>query len=93
MFVTIVEWSLAALAVYVAIGVVFAAFFVTRLVARIDHLADGATVGFRLLIFPASAALWPMLARRVWSAHPDRGPVEHTPHRDRVRHDAARGEA
>jgi hypothetical protein len=35
--------------------------FVTRGAAAIDHAARGAGIGFRLFIFPASAALWPLL--------------------------------
>ncbi|MGE0481355.1 MAG: hypothetical protein AB7Q17_12880 [Phycisphaerae bacterium] len=49
---------------YVVVGVVFASAFVTRGVGRIDAAARGASPGFRLLIFPASAALWPLLLQR-----------------------------
>jgi hypothetical protein len=47
--------------VYVAVGLPFAAAFVSVGVARIDHAARAAPLGFRLIIFPASAALWPVL--------------------------------
>jgi hypothetical protein len=50
-------------AVYAAIGVVFAAAFVTLGVARVDHAARGAPWSFRALIFPGAAALWPVLLR------------------------------
>lgn len=49
------------LAVYAAIGVAFALAFVTVGVARVDAAARGAPLGFRILIFPGSVALWPML--------------------------------
>jgi hypothetical protein len=49
---------------YVAAGVVFAAAFVTWGVQRVDPAARGARLGFRLLILPGSAALWPLLLRR-----------------------------
>lgn len=49
---------------YVAAGVVFAVAFVTRGVQRIDPAAKGAPLGFRLLILPGCAALWPMLLGR-----------------------------
>jgi hypothetical protein len=88
MWIHVVEWSLLALGAYVAIGLVFGVCFVAKLVERIDHLARGSTLGFRMLIFPASVALWPWLARRVWSAQPDREPVERSPHRDAARGDA-----
>jgi len=70
-------------AVYCAVGILLAIPFILRGVNRIDPLADQGTLGFRLLIFPASVALWPLLIRR-WR----RGngpPEEHNPHRDLAR--------
>lgn len=52
------------LGAYAAVGVVFALAFVTRGVGRIDAAARGAPIGFRLLIAPGAAALWPLLLRR-----------------------------
>ena len=52
---------LGALGIYASVGVVFAVLFVSRGVERIDEAARGAPIGFRVLIFPASAALWPAL--------------------------------
>ena len=49
---------------YMAAGVVFAVAFVTLGVQRVDPAAKGAPLGFRLLILPGSAALWPILLRR-----------------------------
>ena len=49
---------------YVAAGLVFAATFVTWGVQRVDPVAKGAPLGFRLLILPGSAALWPLLLMR-----------------------------
>jgi hypothetical protein len=49
------------IAAYAAAGVLFATAFVTVGVGRIDPAARGAPLGFRVLIFPASAALWPLL--------------------------------
>lgn len=54
----------AALAAYVGIGVFFALWFVLIGVRRVDHDAAGGSVGFRVLIFPASVALWPLLVVR-----------------------------
>ena len=51
-------------ALYAVIGVLFSFFFVTRGVSRVDPAAAGAPIGFRLLIFPGSVALWPLLLRR-----------------------------
>jgi hypothetical protein len=47
--------------VYLAIGVVFALWFVTAGVGRLDAAARGAAPLFRLFIFPGSAALWPAI--------------------------------
>lgn len=48
--------------IYALVGVVFAVAFVFRGVQRIDPVAEGSPLGFRLLILPGSAALWPVLA-------------------------------
>lgn len=66
-------------AAYAAIGLVFAAAFSVRGAGRLDPAAKKATLGFRLIILPGSAALWPLLAWR-WLRR--RGvPVEVTAHR------------
>ena len=49
---------------YAAAGVVFAIVFVARGVSRVDEHAAGAGLGFRLIIFPGVAALWPFLLSR-----------------------------
>jgi hypothetical protein len=53
-------------AAYLMVGFVFALFFVRRGASVIDPAAAPAGVGFRLIILPASALLWPWLARK-WS--------------------------
>ena len=50
-----------ALGLYVAVGAVFAIFFVTLGVARVDPAARGAPWGFRLIILPGTVALWPIM--------------------------------
>jgi hypothetical protein len=52
------------LGVYAAAGILFAIAFVTIGVSRIDSVAKNSTVGFRLIILPGSALLWPLLLRR-----------------------------
>ena len=59
---------LAAVAIYVALGLLFAVAFVTSGVARVDPAAQGATAGFRIVILPGVIALWPLLAARWWRA-------------------------
>ncbi len=69
---------------YLLLGLVFALAFVTRGVAKVDPAAQGgSTWGFRLLILPASVALWPLLAWR-WLRRA--GPTtESNAHRDAAR--------
>jgi hypothetical protein len=69
-----------ALTGYVLAGVLFAVVFVTRGVARVDPVARGAPAGFRLLILPGSALLWPLLAWR-WIRGQHHPPVERNAHR------------
>ena len=47
-----------------AVGTVFAIAFVAWGVSRVDRHAAGAGLGFRLMIFPGVAALWPLLLNR-----------------------------
>lgn len=56
--------TLIALGAYLAIGAVFGVAFAFRLVDRVDPAARGAGWGFRLLIVPGAAALWPWLLIR-----------------------------
>lgn len=69
-----------AMYVYASVGAVFAAFFVTRGVQRVDSQAQGAGLAFRLLIFPGAAAFWPLLVSR-WVQADGEPPVERNPHR------------
>lgn len=69
--------------VYAALGALFALPFILRGVQRLDPQAQGGSWGFRLIILPASAALWPLLALRLLRrAGP---PEERNAHRDAVR--------
>ncbi|HBY62213.1 MAG TPA: hypothetical protein DEH78_20525 [Solibacterales bacterium] len=49
---------------YAIAGVLFGVAFVARGAEKIDPAARGASLGFRLLILPGSAALWPLLLVR-----------------------------
>lgn len=63
--------------IYALLGVVFAVYFVTRGAGRIDSVALGGTLSFRILIFPASAALWPWLLRRCLATPATQVEAEH----------------
>ncbi len=56
-------WSI--LGIYAAIGLVFALVFVTFLIKRVSAGArTAAPLQFRMIIFPACVALWPLLLVR-----------------------------
>ena len=65
---------------YALVGLVFAGFFVSLGVQKLDYEAKGSGIGFRLLIFPGVAAFWPMLLAR-WTRGIVEPPVEKNPHR------------
>jgi hypothetical protein len=52
------------LAAYAFSGVAFAIPFVLAGAARVDSQARGAPLGFRLIVLPGAAALWPLLLAR-----------------------------
>ena len=65
---------------YALVGLVFAGFFVSLGVQKLDSEARGSSAGFRLLILPGVAAFWPMLLGR-WSRGIAEPPIEKNPHR------------
>jgi hypothetical protein len=52
------------LALYLIAGFLFALAFVSRGCGRIDRDAAEAGPGFRMIIFPASTVLWPLLLKK-----------------------------
>jgi hypothetical protein len=48
---------------YASAGAVFAIIFVTVLVHRLDPAAANTDIGFRLMIVPGAAALWPLILK------------------------------
>jgi hypothetical protein len=68
------------LGAYLAIGMVFAIPFALAGAKKIDPHAAQGTWGFRLLIIPGAAALWPLLLRR-WVMGVKEPPEECTAHR------------
>ena len=78
--VELATWLVNLFLAYAAFGIVFAVVFVWKGVGRIDPVAREGTWGFRLLILPGCAALWPLLLRR-WIAGRGTPPDEDNPHR------------
>jgi len=58
------EQFVGALAAYSAAGVAFAIAFVLFGISRVDSVAEHSPIGFRLIVMPGVAALWPLLLTR-----------------------------
>ena len=68
---------------YLAIGILFSAYFSFFAVKRFDESAKDTGIGFRLLIFPGVVALWVLFAMRILRG--EKQPVENTDHRKAAR--------
>jgi hypothetical protein len=60
----VAEFFVAGLAVYGLAGAVFAIAFVLFGIHRVDPVAEHSPIGFRLIVIPGAAALWPLLLTR-----------------------------
>lgn len=69
---------------WIAIGLTFGLWFVAVGVRRVDADTATAGFGFRALILPAAAALWPLLLWRCLRG-PSDGAIERNAHRDAAR--------
>jgi hypothetical protein len=58
------------LGAYGLIGTVFAVAFVMMGIQRVDSVAEHAPLGFRLIVLPGVAALWPLMLVRWLRAVP-----------------------
>lgn len=74
---TATQLILGTIGAYLALGVGFAAWFLLRGVRRMDSGAAHAPIGFFLLIFPGTVALWPLLLARL--RHVSRGTEDSDP--------------
>jgi hypothetical protein len=68
-----------AVEVYALVGLAVGGCFAFVGAARLDPAARGASIGFRLLIWPAAAALWPWALVRLLRSTPP--PAENNAHR------------
>ena len=57
-----------AASVYFSLGLIVGVPFVWWGVSKIDPAAGGTSIGFRMLILPGTVALWPLMARKWFSA-------------------------
>ena len=69
---------------YSFIGVGVAAWIVLGRLGTLDPVAAHGTWGFRLLVLPGLAALWPLMLRRALTGK-GTSPVERTAHRRHAR--------
>ena len=58
---TAAAWFVNLASGYAALGVLFAVVFVTAGISSVDPVAKSSSIGFRLIILPGVAALWPVL--------------------------------
>ncbi len=71
----VAEIFVGALALYAALGFLFAIAFVSAGAKRVDPQTVGSGIAFRLLIIPGVAAFWPVLLRR-WLSGSAEAPEE-----------------
>jgi hypothetical protein len=64
----IAQFILTAFSLYLLAGLVFALWFIWFGAHRLDGAAKGAGIGFRLMILPAAALLWPVLIVKLFKA-------------------------
>jgi hypothetical protein len=58
------EWLVTLLGAYAAAGLFFAAVFLILGITEVDPVSKGSGIGFRLIILPGVAALWPLMLTR-----------------------------
>lgn len=73
-------WLVRGLAIYATSGIIFGVYFIFRGVGLIDPAARDTSFGFKLVIWPGVAALWPILLFRLIKRQRN-PPVECTAHR------------
>lgn len=84
MSLTLATWLARVFEFYFLFGALFAIAFAWRGAARVDPAAREGTWGFRLLILPGSALLWPLLLMR-WLTGSTEPPGETNAHRLKAR--------
>lgn len=80
MSILVASWIVRIIGIYLALGILFAVLFVLYGANKIDPSAKQVTGGFRLMIFPGAAALWPVLLWR-WLRRSSHPPQERNAHR------------
>jgi len=60
-----VEIIVSAIGIYLAIGILFAVWFVIFGITKLDESAKSTGIGFRLIVFFGVAVFWVLLAKRL----------------------------
>ena len=61
MEVTIIQWVFTGIGIYLICGIIFSLAFISKGLKAIDEGAQGAGLGFRLIIIPGCMVFWPLL--------------------------------
>jgi hypothetical protein len=64
----VAHWLVTVAGAYALVGLLFAVLFAWRGAERVEPVAHEGTTGFRLLLIPGAATLWPWLMLRWWRA-------------------------
>jgi hypothetical protein len=62
--VQLAELFVSALGAYAVAGAAFAIAFLLFGIQRVDPVAEHSSIGFRLMVLPGVAAIWPLLLAR-----------------------------
>lgn len=84
---TILQFLLITLGIYMALGLVFGVVFAFLGAKSIDPSAANGTLGFKLLILPGCAVFWPYLLMRWVKKSPP--PEEYSAHRRAAKRSSA----
>jgi hypothetical protein len=75
---TLLEIILILIGIYLAIGAVFALYFVTFQISKYDESANGTSIFFRIIIFFGATVFWFVLAKQIFQ---NKERIEVTAHR------------
>lgn len=54
------------LSLYLILGGLFAIFFLSKAIYKMDSLVKSSSIAFRLILIPASVLLWPYLLLKIF---------------------------
>lgn len=60
----ILQWIFTIIAIYGLCGLIFAIAFIWKGIGKVDEGARESTIGFKLIIIPATMVFWPLLFKK-----------------------------